>query len=122
MNIGSFTFISAAKRMGRPIEHVREHVDNSAAEMVAERGRPRTWEMHVLTQRRYHRLVREQVTSAVFRVASVDNDVADGLSRGGTKLADAIRMAVQAGLTVRRLEPDQQENDLKAVLDAVSIA
>lgn len=122
MNIGSFTFISAAKRMGRPIEHVREHVDNSAAEMVAERGRPRTWEMHVLTQRRYHRLVREQVTSAVFRVASVDNDVADGLSRGGTKLADAIRMAVQAGLTVRRLEPDPQENDLKAVLDAVSIA
>ena len=116
MNIGTFTFVTEARARGIPVTHVREHIDNSAAEMVAERGRPHTREMHMLTERRYERLVKDKLFSAVFRIASIDNDIADGLSRGGEKLQTAIRMAVQAGLRVRRLVPDTDENDLSRIL------
>ena len=96
--------------------HVREHVDNMAAEAVADRGRAKTHEMQVLTTRRFERLQREEAFSATFRITSVDNDIADGLSRGGSKLADAIRMAAQTGLTVIRLEPDAGEDHLQSYL------
>ena len=116
MNIATFTFLSEGRRQGLPVCYVREHTDNSAAEHVAERGRPATHEMQVLTQRRYQRLASEKAFTAVFRIASIDNDVADGLSRGGKKLADAIRMATQANLRVVRLTPDPREDDLAAYL------
>ena len=116
MNIGTFTLVTEARARGIPVTHIREHIDNSAAEMVAERGRPHTREMHMLTERRYERLVKDKLFSAVFRIASIDNDIADGLSRGGEKLQTAIRMAVQAGLRVRRLVPDTDENDLSRIL------
>ena len=116
MNIGSFTFLREARRRGLPVTHIREHTDNTAAEWASERGRPSTREMHVLTERRYDRLRKEGVYAASFRVASIDNDIADGLSRGGDKLQDAIRMAVQAGLTVRRLEPDSDEDSVSFIL------
>lgn len=116
MNIGSFTFLREARRRGLLVTHIREHTDNTAAEWASERGRPSTREMHVLTERRYDRLRKEGVYAASFRVASIDNDIADGLSRGGDKLQDAIRMAVQAGLTVRRLEPDSDEDSVSFIL------
>jgi hypothetical protein len=116
MNIGTFTFLAAARELGLPVSYVREHTDNSAAEAVAERGRPHTYEMSTLTRRRYERLVNERAYAATFRIASVDNDIADGLSRGSDKLAAAIRMAVSAGLKVRRLRPDPAENDLRSIL------
>jgi hypothetical protein len=116
MNIGTFTFLAEARRLGLPVQYIREHTDNSAAEAVAERGRPSTLEMSELTRRRYTRLVDENAYTATFRIASVDNDIADGLSRGGDKLAAAIRMAVSAGLKVRRLAPDPQENNLRLIL------
>ena len=74
MNMGSFTFIKEARARGLPISHLREHVDNSAAESVAERGRPKTESMQVLTERRYQRLTDEKIYSEVFRIASVDSD------------------------------------------------
>lgn len=116
MNMALFSFASEARRLGLPVTHYREHVDNTAAEHVSERGRPHTAEMHALTQYRYTRMREEQIVSASFRVASVDNDVADGLSRGGQKMADALRMAVQAGLIVRRLEIDPTAGDLAKLL------
>eukprot|EP00966_Prymnesium_polylepis_P066306 1539176-Prymnesium_polylepis.1 len=64
MNIGTFTFAAEARARGVPVTHVREHIDNSAAEMVAERGRPHTREMHMLTERRYERLVKDKLFSA----------------------------------------------------------
>ena len=93
---------------------------NTAAEHVAERGRPQTYEMHELTLHRYQRLVRESSTTATSRITSVDNDIADWLSRGGEKLATAIRQAVQAGLAIRRLAIDPIENDLQAMLEGSS--
>ena len=43
------------------------------------------------------------IPSTVTRVKSIDNDVADGLSRGGGALADALRTAMAAGLPLRRV-------------------
>lgn len=116
MNIGTFTFLSEARSRGLPVTHVREHTDNTAAELVADRGKPATREMQVLTERRFERLRKEGAFAASFRIASIDNDIADGLSRGGEKLQDAIRMAVQAGLKVRRLLPDAQEDSVSHIL------
>ena len=70
-----------------PVTHVMEFTDNTAAEHSAERGRPYTERMHTLVSERFHELARLGVHSSVERVASVDNDVADGLSRGGEKLS-----------------------------------
>ena len=46
------------------------------------------------------------------RIASEDNDVADGLSRGGDKLANALRIAAGSGLTLKRLQPLLKWRDL----------
>ena len=116
MNMGTFTFVKEARKLGLPVSHAREHTDNTAAEHVAERGRPQTYEMHELTLHRYQRLIREAFNTATLRITSEDNDVADGLSRGGEKLAAAIRLAVQGGLAVQRLAIDPLENDLQAML------
>ena len=116
MNMGTFTFVQEARRLRLPVSHAREHTDNTAAEHVAERGRPQTYEMHELTQHRYQRMVRESFNTATLRITSEDNDVADGLSRGGAKLASALIMAVQAGLAVERLAIDPIENNLQAML------
>ena len=80
-----------------------EFTDNTAAEHSAERGRPHTERMSALVRDRYHWLSELGVSSTVERVASVDNDVADGLSRGGTKLIDALRIASAAGMPLTRL-------------------
>ena len=116
MNMGTFTFVQEARRLRLPVSHAREHTDNTAAEHVAERGRPQTYEMHELTQHRYQRMVRESFNTATLRITSEDNDVADGLSRGGAKLASALIMAVRAGLAVERLAIDPIENNLQAML------
>ena len=116
MNMALFTFPSEADRLGIHVTHYREHVDNTAAECVSDKGRPHTQEMHLLTQDRYERMREAGIYAASFRVASVENDVADGLSRGGDKMADALRMAVQAGLVVRRLKPDPRASDLRGLL------
>ena len=116
MNIAVFTFAAEARRRGVQLTHVREYVDNSAAEAVADRGRPHTEGMHLLTEYRYRRLSSMGLLSAVFRIASVDNDIADGLSRGGQKLGDALRMAAQAGLVLHRLQPDADANSIQRLL------
>ena len=116
MNMATFTFASEARRLGLPVSFVREHTDNSSAEHVAERGRPSTYEMHELTQHRYERLSREGLFSATTRITSIDNDVADWLSRGGQKLMAAIKLAARAGLSVRRLAIDPSEDNLQAML------
>ena len=53
-------------------------------------------------------------------IASDDNDLADGPSRGGGKLADALRMAAASGMRVERLEPDPQWRDASALIEIAS--
>ena len=105
MNIGSFTFIAHAAACGLAVTHLFEFTDNTAAEHSAERGRPRSSRLGELICRRYTALVEAGISATAERVASVDNDVADGLSRGGDQLADALRTAAAAGYAVRRLRP-----------------
>ena len=57
-----------------------------------------------------------EVYSAVSRITSVDNDIADGLSRGGTMLQDALRMAAESGLQIRRLVIPERYADLSSWL------
>ena len=85
--------------------HLFEFTDNTAAEHSAERGKPRAAKLGELVRQRYDALYSLGVSATAERVASVDNDVADGLSRSGAKLADALRTAAAAGYRVRRLQP-----------------
>ena len=52
------------------------------------------------------------VYSAMLRIASVDNDVADGLSRGGCMLAEALRIVAATKIEIVRLAPDPKWRDL----------
>eukprot|EP00966_Prymnesium_polylepis_P334165 7389569-Prymnesium_polylepis.1 len=90
MNIGSFTFIDHARTTGASVTHLFEFTDNTAAEHSTERGKPRAAKLGELVKRRYKALYSLGVSATAERVACVDNDVADGLSRGGAKLADAL--------------------------------
>ena len=46
---------------------------------------------------------------------SLDNDIADGLSRGGEMLANALRIASAPGIKVRRLASVEKWRDLTAL-------
>lgn len=116
MNIGSFTFIAHAKASGVAVTHLFEFTDNTAAEHSAERGKPKAARLGELVKRRYDALFAMGVAASAERVASVDNDVADGLSRGGTKLADALRTAAAAGYRVQRLQPAAEWRDTSSLL------
>ena len=80
MQFGTFTFISFAQSCGLSVSHVPEFTDNTAAEHSADRGWPHSERMHAFVSDRLHRLQSLGVYSVAERVASVDNDVADGLS------------------------------------------
>ena len=111
MNIGSFTFLREAERRGRRIDHLIEFTDNTAAEFAAERGKPKAARLGELVTRRYTALLAAGVYGATERVASEDNDIADGLSRGADKLADALRLAAATLLPIQRLEPHEEWRD-----------
>ena len=108
MNIGTFTLLAEAARRGLSITHVLEFTDNTSAEHAAEGGKPKSASLGELVRRRYVELHAMHVTASCTRVASVDNDIADGLSRGGSMLADALRMAASTGMPVVRLDPLSQ--------------
>ena len=113
MNFGTFTFVLEARAQGAPITHTQEFCDNSAAESVAERGRAHTPEFAAMTRVRYETLLEMGVYSTVGRITTHDNDVADGLSRGDRLLEEALRMAFNADLVVRRLSIKSSTRDIQ---------
>jgi len=113
MQFGTFTFVEYATSRGVPVSHCMEFTDNTAAEHSAERGRPHTERMSALVRARFHWLAERRVFSSVERVASVENDVADGLSRGGSKLGDALRIAAATGLPLCRLAVSPENRSLE---------
>ena len=117
MNIGTFTFLREAERRGRRITHVVEFTDNTAAECSADRGKPRATRLGELVARRYESMLAMNVFGTTERVTSEDNDLADGLSRGGEQLADALRMATSTLMPVVRLEADSQWRDTSYLLE-----
>lgn len=92
--------------------HSLQFTDNTAAEHSSERGRPHERRMQMLIARGYGELLARGVYSHTERVASVDNDIADGLSRGGTHLVGALQMARGAGLRTERASAVSSWRDL----------
>ena len=101
---GTFTFLTYARSVGLCPTHSLAFVDNTAAEHVAENGRTTADALHALNLRRQQRLVAERIHQATERVTSVDNDVADMLSRGD--IEGALRFPRAARLAIVRLEAD----------------
>jgi hypothetical protein len=104
-SMGTFTFLEHARDVGVAVTHLFEFTDNRAAELTAEFGKPHTPQMQALIKAAYVELRSLEVYSSMLRIASEDNDIADGLSRGGEKLADALRIASATGIQVRRHAP-----------------
>ena len=86
------------------ITHVTEFCDNTAAEHSTERGKPQQHSMQAIIERRYAELRGRNVYTHTERIASCDNDVADGLSRGGAHMANALRMMRAVGLEIQRVD------------------
>ena len=116
MNIGTFTFLEYAREADQSISHVFEFTDNTGAEHSTERGKPTSYGLGLLVQQRYDALLAMGVFGTAERIASVDNDVADGLSRGGAQLQDALRIATGAGYRVQRLEPVAEWRDTSQLI------
>ena len=114
-NIGTFTFLEHARHIGVVVTHLFEFTDNRAAELSAEFGRPHAPAMQELIKLAYVELRALNIYSSMLRIASVDNDIADGLSRGGEKLADALRIASSTGVRMRRLAPSEKWRDLSTL-------
>jgi len=104
MNFAAFTFLAYAVSVGVGTSHLLEFTDNEAAEFATDRGKSRAPGMHELVRRRNDEFVHLGVGAASTRVTSIDNDVADRLSRGGEQLQDALRIAREAGLPLLRLQ------------------
>ena len=71
--------------------------------------------MQELVKAAYVELRALAIYSSMLRIASVDNDIADGLSRGGEMLANALRIASATGIRVRRLAPLEKWCNLTAL-------
>ena len=93
--------ISYARSVGLDTTHTLAFTDNTTAESIAERGRTQVEALHALNARRQQYLVAFGVHEATERVTSVDNDIADHLSRA--RVNDALRFPTALGLTTHRL-------------------
>ena len=121
-NFSTFTLLAAAASCGRVVTHVLDFVDNTAAEYSSDRGRPHQADMQQLVRQRFDALDDAGVFSAVERIASVDNDWADGLSRGEERVLDVLRMIRASGLKAVRLEPIASWRDLSGLPGAPAAA
>lgn len=103
--------IRYARERGCSVTHTLSFVDNSTAEHNAERGRTQSEALNQLNLKRLEQLTQLGVHEATERVASVDNDVADLLSRGD--IEEALRFPRSLGLEVLRLHiPDADRSTL----------
>ena len=106
-------FIRYARSCGLAATHSLAFTDNSTAEATAEFGRTIKPGLFALNKRRQEWLIQEGVHQSTERVTSVDNDVADLLSRGS--ITEALRYPTECGLPVLRLELLPSERDLSHV-------
>ena len=120
MNIGSFTIMAYAKARGFKVSHLFEFTDNTAAEHSAERGKPKSSRLGALIEQRYSALHRMGVFATAERVTSVDNDVADALSRSLEQRTHALRQAAAAGYKIVQLQPLPEWRDLSEIINTPS--
>ena len=103
-DMGTFTFVHHARSLGCSAKHATAFSDNRTAEANAEFGRPGTALLNLMLQQRQEEADSISLHLANDRVASVDNDIADLLSRGD--VYEALRFPRAAELKVLRLEVD----------------
>jgi hypothetical protein len=99
-----FTFVSHARTKGNSATHVTSFSDNTTAENNAEFGRPGTELLNLMLQHRQERAAAMGLHVANDRVASIDNDIADLLSRGD--IYEALRFPRSTGMAVLELSVD----------------
>ena len=100
-SVCSRAIIEHARSLSCPATHLLAFIDNSSAENVAEFGRTQRDGLHAVNAHRLEWNVALGVSQASERVASVDNDVADLLSRG--RVEEALRFPSSAGLPIVQL-------------------
>ena len=110
-----WVFLDKAREIGCPITHKLAYVDNTAAENVAESGRATTEMLNELNLRRLQQLRGRSIYEANERVTSVDNDVADLLSRGDIK--EALRFPQDCDMSCVELEVQSAYRDLPPISD-----
>ena len=120
MNIGSFTIMAYATAQGFKVSHLHEFTDNTAAEHSAERGKPKSTRLGALIEQRYTALHCMGVFATAERVTSIDNDVADGLSRSLEDRTNVLRQAASVGYKIIRLEPIKEWPDLSKIISLPS--
>ena len=107
------TMIELLRRRGHEITHTLAFTDNSTAECTAEFGRTTTDGLNELNLRRQNELLRLGVHEATERVASVDNDIADKLSRG--QVAQALAIAKRMGLSITRVGVEDSRRSMHGI-------
>ena len=103
-------FLDEALQRGHKITHTIAFVDNSTAEHIAESGRTSTAMLHELNKRRLEGLLQRGVFETNERVTSIDNDVADLISRGD--IEEALRFPRDCGLQCVQLKLSSQQRQL----------
>jgi hypothetical protein len=106
---GSYAFFAYSKAMGMGHSHSLVFTDNTTAENVAESARTSSDALNELNKVRQQWLADNKISQASERVASVDNDIADELSRGAIK--QALRFPRAYGLRIVRLDPEGRFSD-----------
>ena len=109
----TYRFYEFALERGLTPTHSLAFTDNSTAEAIAEFGRTTKDGLFALNARRQEWLLTHGVHQSTERVASVDNDVADLLSRGD--IDEALRFPTESKLTILRLELSSSQRDLSFV-------
>ena len=101
-DMGGFALMDKAAEIGCTITHTLAYVDNTTAEHIAESGRASTALLNALNKRRLEELMHRGIHEANERVTSVDNDVADLLSRGAVQ--EALRFPKDCGIECIQLD------------------
>ena len=112
-DLGAHLIIPYAQSRGLPVTHTVAYVDNTTAELVAERGRPGSDGGHDINLQRVEWLAAQGISEKNKRVASIDNDVADLLSRGD--IEEALRFPREAGLKILKLDFSPEERSLEGI-------
>ena len=99
-----YRFVQHARELGCSAAHVLAFSDNTAAECTAEAVRTHSQPLNALLRERQQWCADEGVFVATERCASVDNTLADWLSRGDVQ--DVLRVVKAAGLEAVELQVD----------------
>ena len=108
-DVAARRFTEYAREHGMAATHSLVFTDNSTAEHVAERGRATTEALEQLNAARREWLLAAGVHQKTDRVASVENDVADALSRDAVE--EALRFPRACKLPTLRLGVSHDARD-----------